>query len=488
MLDISFAGAAFAGLLSFFTPCILPMVPFYLCYMAGISMSELRDDAGITPGAQRRLILSSVFFAAGVTTIFVLLGMGATAVGRAFADWMDVLKYGAAALLLAKHTARSKDRVLVLTPDTDLTGKLRVPATRGRVHYRVVAEPLDGGPASAPLTGSFRAVPGRGEPVRIQWSGDVVGQGWGIDRATGGMRIFSAMADRDPDLFLHSGDTVYADGPLTETVTLPDGRVWRNEMTPEKAKVAETLTEFRGQFAYNLRDDNLRRFAASVGQIVQWDDHEVTNNWYPGEILTGEVGERYTEKRVDVLAARGFRAFHEWQPVDPRTAVDGRVYRRVPFGPHVEVFVLDMRTYRSANSANTGRGERILGEAQARWLVDALASSRATWKIVASDMPIGVLVPDGDTAWEAVANGVPGPPSGRESEIAGVLAGIRRRRVRNVVWVTADVHYTAAHHYAPERAAFTDFDPFWEFVSGPLHAGAFGPNELDPTFGAKKAA
>ncbi len=307
----------------------------------------------------------------------------------------------------------------VLTPATDLTGKLRVPATRGRVHYRVVAEPLDGGPASAPLTGSFRAVPGRGEPVRIQWSGDVVGQGWGIDRATGGMRIFSAMADREPDLFLHSGDTVYADGPLTETVTLPDGRVWRNEMTEAKAKVAETLAEFRGQFAYNLRDDNLRRFAASVGQIVQWDDHEVTNNWYPGEILTGEVGERYTEKRVDVLAARGFRAFHEWQPVDPRTAVDGRVYRRVPFGPHIEVFVLDMRTYRSANSANTGRGERILGQAQARWLVDALASSRATWKIVASDMPIGVLVPDGDTAWEAVANGVPAAERARVGDRRG---------------------------------------------------------------------
>ncbi|WP_323770403.1 cytochrome c biogenesis CcdA family protein [Antarctobacter sp.] len=99
MLDISFAGAAFAGLLSFFTPCILPMVPFYLCYMAGISMSELRDDAGITPGAQRRLILSSVFFAAGVTTIFVLLGMGATAVGQAFADYLDTLKWVAVVVL-----------------------------------------------------------------------------------------------------------------------------------------------------------------------------------------------------------------------------------------------------------------------------------------------------------------------------------------------------------------------------------------------------
>lgn len=99
MLDISFAGAAFAGLLSFFTPCILPMVPFYLCYMAGISMSELRDDSGISPGAQRRLILSSLFFAAGVTTIFVLLGMGATAVGQAFADYMGTLKWVAVVVL-----------------------------------------------------------------------------------------------------------------------------------------------------------------------------------------------------------------------------------------------------------------------------------------------------------------------------------------------------------------------------------------------------
>ncbi len=100
MLDISFAGAAFAGLLSFFTPCILPMVPFYLCYMAGLSMAELRSDSGIPPGAQRRLVVSAVFFAAGVTTIFVLLGMGATAVGQAFARWMEHLMWGAAAILV----------------------------------------------------------------------------------------------------------------------------------------------------------------------------------------------------------------------------------------------------------------------------------------------------------------------------------------------------------------------------------------------------
>jgi alkaline phosphatase D len=45
------------------------------------------------------------------------------------------------------------------------------------------------------------------------------------------------------------------------------------------------------------------------------------------------------------------------------------------------------------------------------------------------------------------------------------------------------VHYTAAHYYDPNKAAFQDFEPFWEFVSGPIHAGTFGPNELDSTFG-----
>jgi cytochrome c-type biogenesis protein len=100
MLDVSYAGAALAGLLSFFTPCILPMVPFYLCYMAGISMSELREDGDIAPGAQKRLVISAVFFALGVSTIFVLLGMGATALGQTFAQWRQPLSYVAAAVLL----------------------------------------------------------------------------------------------------------------------------------------------------------------------------------------------------------------------------------------------------------------------------------------------------------------------------------------------------------------------------------------------------
>lgn len=97
--EISYGGAALAGLIAFFTPCILPMVPFYLSYMAGISMAELQGDGKIAPGAQRRLIISAVFFALGVTTIFGLLGLGATALGQTFAQWKDILSYVAAAVI-----------------------------------------------------------------------------------------------------------------------------------------------------------------------------------------------------------------------------------------------------------------------------------------------------------------------------------------------------------------------------------------------------
>jgi len=80
------------------------------------------------------------------------------------------------------------------------------------------------------------------------------------------------------------------------------------------------------------------------------------------------------------------------------------------------------------------------------------------------------------------ANG-DGPVLGREKDIAAVLSFIKTAQIANTVWLTADVHYTAAHHYSPDRAVFQDFDPFWEFVSGPLHAGTFGPSDYDNTFG-----
>ncbi len=99
-LDISYMSAAFAGLLSFFSPCILPIVPFYLCYMAGLSIQELDEKAQISPGARRRLVLSSVLFSAGVVTVFTILGLAATALGQAMRAYDQQISWVAAAILV----------------------------------------------------------------------------------------------------------------------------------------------------------------------------------------------------------------------------------------------------------------------------------------------------------------------------------------------------------------------------------------------------
>jgi alkaline phosphatase D len=253
--------------------------------------------------------------------------------------------------------------------------------------------------------------------------------------------------------------------------------------------VAETLKEYRGRQSYNFMDANLRKFAAQVPQIWQWDDHEVTNNYSASKDLSGDA--RYTEKNVALLAARGQRAFLEYAPMRWFKQADAqRLYRKIAYGPLLDVFVLDMRSYRGPNSANRQTAESadtaFLGNAQVDWLIAELGKSTATWKVVAADMPLGLQVGDGKDAqgndkWEAVANGDNGLPGGRELEIARLLRAIKG--IPNVVWVTADVHYCAAHYYDPAHAAFTDFAPFWEFVAGPINAGSFGPNALDNTFG-----
>ena len=148
-----------------------------------------------------------------------------------------------------------------------------------------------------------------------------------------------------------------------------------------------------------------------------------------------------------------------------------------------------MRSYRGPNGEGMedtyGPAAHFLGPEQVAWLKRGLMNSRATWKVIAADMPIGlIVVHDIDRRWgvEGIAQG-DGPARGRELEIADILAFVRRAGIRNTVWLTADVHYTAAHYYDPDKAVFQDFDPFWEFVSGPLHAGSFPQNKLDNTFG-----
>ncbi|ALG90617.1 MULTISPECIES: alkaline phosphatase D family protein [Actibacterium] len=368
---------------------------------------------------------------------------------------------------------------------TDFTGKLALeglPSDQD-VFYRVTMTDLaDANAVSAPVTGHFRTAPMALRDISFVWSGDTAGQGWGIDESRGGMTTYKTMLGHTPDFMIHSGDTVYADGPLKSEVELKDGTVWKNLVTEQKTKVAETLDEFRGQHLYNMLDANVRAFNAEVPVMYQWDDHEVTNNWYPNEMLISD--DRYKVKSMQQLSARAARAFHEMYPIRSNLSEPYRVYRKVSYGPLLDIFFIDMRSYRGDNTANNQpEGAPFLGAEQLAWLKRELTASNATWKVIASDMPIGMVVRDGDN-FENGANS-DGPPLGRELDIADLLSFIKHGAVKNTVWLTADVHYTAAHHYSPDRAQFQDFDPFWEFVSGPLHAGTFGPNDYDNTFGVE---
>ncbi|HEY3145486.1 MAG TPA: alkaline phosphatase D family protein [Dongiaceae bacterium] len=374
-------------------------------------------------------------------------------------------------------------------PESDYTAKLLVEdlPTGQDIFYRVTFSDLsDVNAISDPMTGHFRTASDGLRDVSFTWSGDTAGQGWGIDLDRGGMKAYATMAKHQPDFFIHCGDNVYADGVLKAEVDLPDGSKWKNLLIDEKAKVAETLDEFRGQYKYNLLDKNVVAFNAEVPMLTQWDDHEVSNNWSDSKVFD----DRYAEKSVRLLAARAARAFHEFVPIASIAEEQNRVYRKIAYGPLLDIFFLDMRRYRGPNGDNLetapGAATAFLGRDQIEWLKRELLASKATWKVISADMPLSLLVYNdakNKKGFEAVANNDPGAPKGREMEFAELLSFMKAAGIRNTIWLTADVHYTAAHYYDPNKAAFQDFKPFWEFVSGPIHAGTFGPNDLDMTFG-----
>ena len=281
------------------------------------------------------------------------------------------------------------------------------------IFYRMTAVDLsDVNAVSEPIVGRFKTAPASKRNIRFTWSGDTAGQGWGIDDK--GMYTYATMARHTPDFFLHSGDTIYADGPIQDEVELKDGTKWINKvLTDEKRKVAETLAEYRGQWKYNMMDEHCRAMNAVCPTFFQWDDHEVVNNWSGSKDLSKD--DRYTEKSVALLTSRAARAFHEMTPIRFTPAEPGRVYRKIAYGPLLDVFFLDLRSYRGPNGdaveTEMTPQSRIIGEEQVKWLKRELANSKATWKVIASDMPLGIIVWNDATnkkGAEAIANGAAG--------------------------------------------------------------------------------
>jgi alkaline phosphatase D len=364
--------------------------------------------------------------------------------------WLRATGTAPARLTLAAAGGRSS-RELEATPDpaADFTARVKVdglePATPYRYRVRWQAEIVEGDFVTAPA-------PGVTAPVTLLWSGDL--GGGGRCRPPGaGYPIFRAMAARRADLFVFVGDTVYADQRCPAPPS-PEGADFE----------ARDLAGFRARHRHQREDPGLARLLLGTSVTATWDDHEVRGD-FAGP--------------TEPLMPAGRQAFLEYWPVDPPPDEPTRLYRQLRWGRLLELFVLDTRQYRSPNAAPDGPGKTMLGPAQRAWLLDRVTRSGATWKLVVSSVPLSVgtgrRVRDG---WANTLNPLvaEGDHTGFEHELLEIVHALAAGRLRNVVWLTADVHFPAVVRLAPLPGLVMH-----ELIAGPLHARHGFPRWFDRT-------
>lgn len=246
--------------------------------------------------------------------------------------------------------------------------------------------------------------------------------------------------------------------------------------------MAETLAEFRDNYRYNLRDTHVRACQADVpispnGTTTRCGTTGIRPELPRRPALHGEG-----RRRARCPSQAGVLRIHHRPRVPapdlPPRAARPPLRRLLPRPPQ-----LPRPEQRNLQPA-LGPDAALLGPTQLDWLEAALRRSEARWKIICCDMPLGLLVGDAANGWEACSNGDHALPRGRELEIARLLSSLRRNRVRNLVWLTADVHYAAAHYYNPGPGHVHGFRSVLETRQQlPLHAGTRPAGSFDRTFG-----
>jgi alkaline phosphatase D len=329
----------------------------------------------------------------------------------------------------------------------DRTGKAVLAGLEPATRYRYRAS--QGG---ASVEGEFVTAPApeSGTPLRFAWSGDLGSPGH-CRHVSDGYRIFRAMARAPADFFLFVGDTIYAD-------QVCDGP----ETVPGSGFVAKTLPQYHAKHRYNRADAAVQEYFRRTSVFAIWDDHEVVNDF------SGSV-----EPRMPT----GRQAFLDYFPIVPPREEPGRLYRRFRWGRFLEVFILDTRQYRSANSDPDGPGKTMLGRAQRRWLVEGVSRSTALWKVVVTS--VSLSVPTGRKARDSWSNAnIWGFPeeggTGFADERDAILRDLRTAGVKNLVFLAADVHHAELIRHHPTTAW-----SFHEFIAGPLSASLGRPRPLD---------
>lgn len=345
-----------------------------------------------------------------------------------------------------------------IRPEHDFTGVARLTRLKSGTTYRYFLYAQDT-PASTlryfpPLlaAGQFKTAfqVEQKASVTFVWSGDLGGQGK-CRRPDTGYHIFEQILKTRPDFGILLGDLIYADSPCPSPPNLPGS-----------AFVATTLEGYHAKHEYQRNDPALQRFLTQVPVFPVWDDHEVRNDF-----------SGLTDPRMPI----GRQAFLDYWPVDTPAINSPGLYRRVQYGPNLELFILDTRQFRSPKSEQDGPSKTMLGHKQRDWLIQGLQDSTATWKIIVSSVPLSVQKgrPHNDS-WAKGKNG-----TGYRVERDKILGSMLTEGIRNVVWLTTDVHFSQILAYDPDANGKTDF---YEFICGPLSANSRDPLQLDQTLNA----
>lgn len=360
----------------------------------------------------------------------------------------------------------------LLRAATDYTGRCTLSGLKPSSRYELLVETADGPPRS----GSFNtpAPPDRKAACSFVFGSCVGGQGYGrvvIDgddtSPHGGFPVFGTMLAASPDFFVCNGDVVYADNAIDAVASQPWLRS-QEHVVASGMGAATDLDGFRSRYQYHYADPKLAAFYANVPSFATWDDHEITDDW--GAQALRDRGDG------DLLEA-GMRAWFEYNvhtgpPEEPR-----RVYRSAQWGKHCELFILDCRSYRAprdvdltAAATATPQMKTMLGAEQLHWLATSLGRSSATWKFICTSVPLSY--PTGwprpaETGYDGWADGAAGESVGPEAELKSILKLIADEGIRNVVFISGDVHFPFALSYDP----FQQGKPLvHEIGATPLHA------------------
>lgn len=336
-----------------------------------------------------------------------------------------------------------------VSAESDFTGTVDLTALQPATRYYYRVRPQEANVATG-VVGSFTTAPKPDQPhdVTFLWGGDLGGQGFCRQPE---YIIFRPMRALEADFFIFGGDTIYADSPCVSPPNVP-GSDFK----------ATTQQEFWAKHRYQREDQPLRDLLAVTPVYPVWDDHEVKNDFAgPTEPLT----------------PLGLKALLDYFPVPRVLEEPQRLYHSFRWGQRLEVILLDTRQYRSPNRQTDGPDKTMLGATQLRWLLDRLATSTATWQVIVSGVPLsahtgGLLT--GNDSW---ARGL--VSSGFDTELRKIVLALQARPLRNVVWLSTDIHVARIFSYDPNQDGVADFH---EFISGPLSAITGNLDPLDQTF------